>query len=622
VDANTLIDPIDTTRRRRDWRFWIAALLVLLVIAGLAYWRFLAEIPVDYTAEIDHFKYGSIGSDYGGIPMAIWKVLPEMFPEYLPDQGADYLKVPEAERTYLDGYRTFGLVVEEGRPLPVGFSQRRVYVDRVGLNCALCHVSTVRVADGMIPERIYGSEPTYVSRRDLNHPKTEVKSVLIAGMPANTLDLEAYFAFLFRCAEDSRFTSDNILAAIKHRGEQAHDKPGPIDEAILCLAVPQLRQTLLERRNQLHYLSLLPHASEEAVGLRFGPGRVDTFGPYKSIQFGFPYDGRSGVADYPSIWNQRPREGMHLHWDGNNTSVFERNISASLGAGATPVSLDLRRMLRVASWIGSPPPDNPAYGGTAEGGSADAAALRQNPFPKEGELPIPQYPFPVDNSRKVAGQTLFAHYCDRCHGWNGASTGQVEEWAKIGTDRARLDSYTEGLEANQNLLGAGHWWRFRHFRKTQGYANMPLDGVWVRAPYLHNGSVPTLLDLFAKPCGEADLLRLGITPATLATLADSPELVASVIAKARAAGLRPPVFYRGDDRYDPVRVGFRCDRQFADDGRKLFLYSSVVVRNGRVQTQLGNGHEGHYGKYFGTELTDDEKAALLEYQKTLGGPDD
>ena len=49
---------------------------------------------------------------------------------------------------------------------------------------------------------------------------------------------------------------------------------------------------------------------------------------------------------------------------------------------------------------------------------------------------------------------------------------------EIGTDRHRLDSYTPGLAANQNSLGAGDWWRFRHFRKTDGYVNMPLDGLW------------------------------------------------------------------------------------------------------------------------------------------------
>ena len=43
-----------------------------------------------------------------------------------------------------------------------------------------------------------------------------------------------------------------------------------------------------------------------------------------------------------------------------------------------------------------------------------------------------------------------------------------------------------------NTLGTGTPWKFSHFRKTDGYANMPLDGVWLRAPYLHNGSVPTL----------------------------------------------------------------------------------------------------------------------------------
>ena len=43
-----------------------------------------------------------------------------------------------------------------------------------------------------------------------------------------------------------------------------------------------------------------------------------------------------------------------------------------------------------------------------------------------------------------------------------------------------------------NTIGTGRPWRFSHFRKTNGYAGMPLDGIWLRAPYLHNGSVPTL----------------------------------------------------------------------------------------------------------------------------------
>ena len=41
-----------------------------------------------------------------------------------------------------------------------------------------------------------------------------------------------------------------------------------------------------------------------------------------------------GNADFPSVWNQEPREGMRLHWDGNNLSVNERNLSAAFGTGA------------------------------------------------------------------------------------------------------------------------------------------------------------------------------------------------------------------------------------------------------------------------------------------------
>src|SRR6202040_3552334 len=94
---------------------------------------------------------------------------------------------------------------------------------------------------------------------------------------------------------------------------------------------------------------------------------------------------------------------------------------------------------------------------------------------------------------------------------------------KIGTDPYRLNNYTEELAATQSMIYAEQrkpgpsvatppqgWacrtdcdapdygdvtensYRFKRFCKTNGYANLPLDGVWLRAPYLHNGSVPTL----------------------------------------------------------------------------------------------------------------------------------
>ena len=55
----------------------------------------------------------------------------------------------------------------------------------------------------------------------------------------------------------------------------------------------------------------------------WGPGRVDTFNPYKLMQFGVEASAltpeeRIGVADLPAVFDQRPRQGMNLHWDGNN----------------------------------------------------------------------------------------------------------------------------------------------------------------------------------------------------------------------------------------------------------------------------------------------------------------
>src|SRR6185437_13291125 len=191
----------------------------------------------------------------------------------------------------------------------------------------------------------------------------------------------------------------------------------------------------------------------------------------------------------------------NLHWDGNNKSVFERNISAAIGAGATPVSLDLERMKRVRDWIWT--------------------------------LPPPKYPWKVDEALAARGAPLYKQYCAGCHGlsenqFKGGEVGQVVPIDRIRTDRERLDSYSLDLTQNQYTLGSGTSWRFTHFRKTNGYANHPLDGVWARAPYLHNGSVPTLRDLL-----------------------DAPEA-------------RPKVFYRGYDVYDQAKLGFVSDVPAAD----------------------------------------------------------
>src|SRR5690606_29049068 len=109
--------------------------------------------------------------------------------------------------------------------------------------------------------------------------------------------------------------------------------------------------------------------------------------------------------------------------------------------------------------------------------------------------------------------------------------------------------------------------RFSHFRKTYGYANMPLDGLWLRAPYLHNGSVPTLADLLAPPSERPDSIWTGYTV------------------------------------YDFDRVGFVTDGPEAR--REGWLLDT---------RRPGNGNGGHL---YGTDLGPEAKRALLEYLKTF-----
>ncbi len=111
----------------------VLAIVVLWVIVSLS-----RDRPVDYADIQEHFKYGSIGSEPGGSLLApIGGVLPPYWVfKSLPSVCRD--KLP-------DGYATFGFITEPGKDLPIGVSRRRrLGIDQVGLNCALCHTATVR----------------------------------------------------------------------------------------------------------------------------------------------------------------------------------------------------------------------------------------------------------------------------------------------------------------------------------------------------------------------------------------------------------------------------------------------------------------------------------------------
>jgi hypothetical protein len=479
-----------------------AALLALAVAAWLAV-RLTSDRPVDYDDPRRHFMYGSTGGERtAGIPLSIWNLLPELFPEHLPGKGLESL----------------GFIYEDGAELPIGVSKRRVQgIDRVFVNCAVCHVGTYRMSP-------------------------DAPRQIVVGMPAHSLDLQGFERFLFRSAADKRFTASRI--GVELRARRADDALNRL--LYRLIAVDLMRDNLLMLRDEFsQFMDREPDC---------GPGRVDTFNPPK-VLLGFrmdkvPESEWVGNCDLPSIWNQAQREKMrmHLHWDGNNDSLEERDRSASFGTGATPPTLDRDSMRRMESWLRS-----------------------------DANVPPPYPADRIDAARAARGRPIYESLCAKCHGkdgkdFTGEYVGQVTPIEDIGTDRRRLDSYSPELCANQNLLYAAYpSERFQHFRKTYGYANQPLDGIWLRAPYLHNGSVATLREL--------------LEPAS----------------KRRAK------FFRGYDVYDHVRGGFVSDVREAD-GRVFFEFDTSLP---------GNGNRGHEGAAYGTTLPDADKDALVEYLKTF-----
>ena len=79
-----------TCRRIRDGALFIAALALLYAVVSLAS-RLLADEPVFYADEEDHFKYGSLGGEReAGFPYWVWRALAHVCADHLPPEGKQF----------------------------------------------------------------------------------------------------------------------------------------------------------------------------------------------------------------------------------------------------------------------------------------------------------------------------------------------------------------------------------------------------------------------------------------------------------------------------------------------------------------------------------------------------
>jgi mono/diheme cytochrome c family protein len=490
---------------RKTRRTWILIAVVIFAFLGWLVWYSLfRELPQKLANDSieEAFKYGSIGAESAsGLPFWLWLVLPKMFPEYLPVPG---------------GYAELGFAWEPGHEVPIGFSRKTIGIERIAVNCALCHTATVRKAGEVLP-RIY------------------------LGGPGSTMNIQAYQRFLFACASDPRFTSDNILKAVA----AVYDMPWFERQLYRFVYVPFTRSALLKQKEAFKWMDSRPP---------WGRGRLDPMNPVK-VMAGQSVGDTLGNSDMEPIWNMGPRVkgGMAFHWSGINTDFTEVVLNSALGNGTArrDISDSLPALDRIEKWALDLPP-------------AKFESL-----------------FPVDRALAAAGEPIFRQQCADCHAFGGRQTGKPlllddEHWGAqqyptaprpLYTDPHRVAEWSTADAQALNDYTDGYPWAFTHFRSTGGYVNVPLDAIWIRAPYLHNGSVPYLAELF-----------------------EAPEK-------------RTKVFYRGSDVYDPVRMGF------VSEGPEAAKWGT------RYDTaEPGNSNQGHL---WGTDLAPEQKRALLEFLKTL-----
>ncbi|MDJ0578509.1 c-type cytochrome [Crocosphaera sp.] len=345
---------------------------------------------------------------------------------------------------------------------------------------------------------------------------------LVLGAPTQTFDSVANIRFLAACGNDPKFTPDNLIPAI----EAKHPLSWSDKLLYRYLIIPQTQESLMGLGMAFAWTNSRPDP---------GPGRIPSFNPVKFVQFRLPLDDTIDNVDDPPIWNERQHKGFDYHWDGLETNLTETIIMGALAAGTPTDNVPLQDLQRVEDFIRLIPP--------------------------------PDYPFAIDAVLAAKGKPIFNNNCASCHAFGGDRTGSFIPIEEVGTDDHRLEMWSQAVVDKYLALGDAQSWDFTHVQKQNGYIAVSLDGIWLRAPYLHNGSVPYLRDLLEVP------------------------------------EKRTKVFYRGYDVYNPDKVGFVSEGTTAET--EGFKYDTTLD---------GNSNKGHL---YGTELSSEEKQALVEYLKTL-----
>ena len=248
------------------------------------------------------------------------------------------------------------------------------------------------------------------------------------------------------------------------------------------------------------------------------------------------------ATDVPPLWNVKKKNALYYNAMGRGDFTKLLMQSVLLGLPDSTVARKVQKeFVNVLAWLET--------------------------------LESPEYPLAIDQGLSLKGKTIFDRHCKDCHG----SYGEKESYPNkvIALPLIKTDPWYAWYA--KDYAGFSDWYNQSWFATSapvsknvplEGYIAPPLDGIWASAPYLHNGSVPTLKALL-----------------------NSKE--------------RPDFWQRSGktDDYNFEEVGWNFKEKKKATGK--FTYDTTLP---------GYGNQGHT---FSDKLSDDEQKAVIEYLKTL-----